>query len=101
VCASRAAWLLPILLLASVCSSGCALLNTPEPAQILTPGTPEAPLTQTPLPTSTATPAPAKPADMLVLWVTDLIYSLKGEDAEQILEQQLAAFQATHPGLTV
>jgi len=98
----RAAWLLPVLLLAWLCTnSGCALLNTPEPAQTLTPRTPEEPQTRVPPPTPTATLAPAEPPDTLVLWVTDLVYSLGGGEAEQVLEQQIAAFEATHPGLTV
>ena len=62
----RAAWLLPVLLLAWLCTnSGCTLLNTPEPAQTPTPGTPEGPQTKVPPPIPTATPVPAEPADTL------------------------------------
>jgi ABC-type glycerol-3-phosphate transport system substrate-binding protein len=97
-----AAWLLPAMVLAWACSSsGCGLLNTPAPAETLVPRTPERTPTGVPLPTPTGTPVPAGAPDTLALWVTELVYPLKGGEAAQVLEQQVAAFEATHPGLTV
>jgi multiple sugar transport system substrate-binding protein len=53
------------------------------------------------MPTPTTTPIPPGAPQTLTLWITEVISPSEGGDEAQIFEQQIAAFEATHPGLTV
>jgi ABC-type glycerol-3-phosphate transport system substrate-binding protein len=81
-------------------SSGCAFTATSQPLSIPATSTPA--VVETPVlrstPTSTAAPgAPQK----LTVWVNELVYPLGEGAAADVFAQQIAAFEATHPGLTI
>jgi len=82
-------------------SGGCAFSDVPEATPIPATPTRALPETVTPVLTLTPTPIPRGAPQTLTLWVTELIAPLEGASQSQILAQQLLAFEATHPGLTI
>jgi ABC-type glycerol-3-phosphate transport system substrate-binding protein len=80
--------------------SSCAFSATPEPAPTDVPQVPQEQQTRTPTPSLTVTPDSPRAPETLTVWIGDTVASPDGIELE-ILEQQLAAFEATHPGLTV
>ena len=80
--------------------SACMFATTPEPAPTLT-LTPPLPETPIPVVTPSATPIPPGAPQTLTVWITELIAPIEGDDRSQIFEQQIVAFEATHPGVTV
>lgn len=56
--------------------------------------------TAAPVPTMTAPPLPGDPQKITV-WATELLAPLEPNDRAVVLEQQILAFEATHPGLTI
>jgi ABC-type glycerol-3-phosphate transport system substrate-binding protein len=72
--------------------SAGAALQTGAPTPAPTPGTPGEP--------TVALPAPGAP-QTLTVWISEQVGPLAEGRAVDVLQQQFAAFEATHPGLTV
>jgi ABC-type glycerol-3-phosphate transport system substrate-binding protein len=85
------------LLVASACQA-----STPSPAAPVPTGLSSTPL-ETLVPTATAasTPVPPGAPQSLTVWVTELVSPLDGDERARIFEQQVLAFEGTHPGLTI
>jgi len=78
-------------------SAGSALPTSP-PTPIPTPGTPGEPAAELPAPGAPQTPGAPQ---ALTVWLSEQIGPLAEGRALDVLQQQFAAFEATHPGLTV
>jgi ABC-type glycerol-3-phosphate transport system substrate-binding protein len=95
-------WLALILAcILSVTGGGCIFQPTPlSSATATVPVLPSLqPETATPAPT--ATPVPPGAPHTLTVWITELVSPLGEGLAAQVFDQQIAAFEATHPGLTI
>ncbi len=80
--------------------SSCAFTATPAPSPTDVPQVPQAQQTSAPTPGLTATPDPPGAPQTLTVWISERVAPPDGGELE-ILEQQFAAFEATHPGLAV
>jgi ABC-type glycerol-3-phosphate transport system substrate-binding protein len=92
------------LVLASVLilsNSACRPTTTPQPLVSLPSNTPTTPTVDVTRSLPTPTPVPAGEPQTLTLWVTELVLPLDSEAVQRIFEQQVLAFEATHPGLTI
>ena len=96
-------FLLPFILLCELASlsSACRSTATPERVPTLPAGTPELSRTSAPLPSPTVTPVLPDAPQPLTVWITELVSPLEGGDAARVFAQQIAAFEATHPGLNI
>jgi ABC-type glycerol-3-phosphate transport system substrate-binding protein len=72
--------------------------TTPDPAETPAGATVSEP---TAAPTRLATPTPAGPPDSLTVWISDQVMPLSPGRLADVVGQQFAAFEATHPGLTI
>jgi ABC-type glycerol-3-phosphate transport system substrate-binding protein len=79
--------------------SGCRSAQTDEPPPTPT-DVPAIVETIAPTPAVTATPLPGAP-QTITIWAPELLAPLDPDDSAVILEQQILAFEATHPGLTI
>ncbi|MFN2158251.1 MAG: extracellular solute-binding protein [Anaerolineae bacterium] len=80
---------------------GCQAFATPEQAPPVT-ATPAQAVTATPFPTPTPTlPPPEEDPSTLTVWITELVSPLDGDERSRIFEEQILAFEATHPGLSI
>ena len=97
-------WLLIALLCGSASlAGGCLSTPTPEAASAAPTRTTAAvaAVTATPAVTPSATVSASAAPRTLTLWITELVSPLEGGARSRVFEQQIAAFEATHPGLTV
>lgn len=104
---ARTIWKRCLLVVVATCLAallgGCFFGATPEEA---TPGPAETPAGSpatepTAAPTRLATPTPVGPPDSLTVWISDRVMPLSSGRLADVVDQQFAAFEATHPGLTV
>ena len=98
---ARTIWTRCLTLLLAVCLGGCALRATPEEA---TPGaaeTPAVPPTSNPTAAPTPTSTLVGPPDELTIWISDQAMPLSPGRLADVVAQQFAAFETTHPGLAV
>jgi len=83
-------------------TGGCLSDASPEPSRTPSSPQPTSPATQAvPLQSPAAAPTPTTELETLVVWVTELVYPLQDSRQADVFAQQIAAFKATHPGLTV
>lgn len=89
-----------ILALVLVIPGGCTaqVSVTPTAAAAITP-TPS-PLASPPSTSEVVTPVPGEP-EKLTIWITEFVAPLEGSEAADTFARQIAAFEATHPELTV
>jgi ABC-type glycerol-3-phosphate transport system substrate-binding protein len=91
---------LVLLLWGAFLGHGCQFTPTPEPE--LTPtSTPPIDATPTSAPPPPQTPGPPRAPHKLTVWITELISPLDGDERSLAFEQQIVAFEATHPDLAV
>jgi len=91
---------LALLLWGAFLGHGCQFTPTPEPEPTPT-STPPIDVTPTSAPTPTLTPVPPGAPQKLTVWITELVSPLEGDERSLAFEQQIVAFEATHPDLTV
>jgi ABC-type glycerol-3-phosphate transport system substrate-binding protein len=82
-------------------NAACSASVTPEPTATPTTLSPELSLTTTPEPVLTPTPVSPDMPQTITIWITELVSPFQGSSPAQLFEQQIAAFQATHPDLTI
>ncbi|MBN1641469.1 MAG: extracellular solute-binding protein [Anaerolineae bacterium] len=80
-------------------AGACRSTTTPALAPTATP--PSTPVAALPSPTPSPTPIPPGAPQSLTVWVTELVSPLEDDGRARIFEQQILAFEATHPGLTI
>jgi ABC-type glycerol-3-phosphate transport system substrate-binding protein len=94
--------LLALLLWGTFLTQACLSTPTPAATQNPTPAsTMQTDATPMPAPTPTATPAPPGAPQKLTVWITELVSPLDTDERSLAFEQQLIAFEATHPELTI
>jgi len=104
---ARTTWKRCLLVVVVACLAtalgGCLLAATPEEATPDPAATPAGTAASEPTaaPTSVATPTPVGPPDSLTVWISDQVMPLSPGRLADVVEQQFAAFEATHPGLTI
>ncbi|MBN1935264.1 MAG: carbohydrate ABC transporter substrate-binding protein, partial [Anaerolineae bacterium] len=80
---------------------GCAAPQTPLPTITPATPTPERVGTVAPTPIPSPTPLPPDAPQTLTLWVLDLVALPENVERWRSLEQQIEAFEATHPHISV
>ena len=88
------------LSLSPACLSKSTPAATPDPTPTAA-QTPQVDTTPTPPADLTATPVPPGAPQKLTVWIAELVSPLEADDRSLIFEQQIMAFEATHPGLTI
>lgn len=90
--------------LLTILLSGCTFRSpTPTSAPTGVPAdvTPSATLPVVPTPTWVPTPLPSDASQTLTVWMLDLVLPPNDPDRWRYWEQQIEAFEVTHPGVTV
>jgi ABC-type glycerol-3-phosphate transport system substrate-binding protein len=80
---------------------GCQPGATPEDATPDPAATAAATAATEPVTAPTPTPTPAGPPDSLTVWISDAAVPVDSTPLTDVVGQQFAAFEATHPGLAI